>query len=484
MLNFKSDLNKVNCNKLTPMFLLFCLISFVYNLSRPLKISLAIGAKESGAEIIPFLKLWGILPCAFIFTCLFIVLSNKTSRENVFYIFIGIFISFFALFKYYLYPNLDNLVLTEFSLYLKGILPLGAKGFIEAIYYWPISLFYILAELWGTIILYTLFWGFANEVTKLNNAKKVYALFAFSSNLSVAIAGYIGITLSNSNYTWEYTFSTLLNTILVTGILIAIVFKYMHITNKIDINEAVKTQEKTITKLKSKKMSLSESLKSIFQSKYLLYIAIIVISYNIATNLGETLWTAKMKELYHEDKSKIASYIYYVTMYMGLIAMPVDLFVTRYTLKNRGWTFTALITPIVFLLTGLLFYFSVISSYFELTTTEMNILGLPLSNAIILLGAFHICITRAARASVMDASKEMAYIPLDLEEKRKGKAVIDSISSRLGKAGGSTIYQVLLISFGTMAATTPYIVGIIVLLSFAWIYAVKEIGIKVEQHLK
>ena len=68
--------------------------------------------------------------------------------------------------------------------------------------------------------------------------------------------------------------------------------------------------------------------------------------------------------------------------------------------------------------------------------------------------------TRALKYTLFDATKELAFIPLSKECKLKGKAAIDGIGSRIGKSGGSIIHQGLLLCFGSVASSTPY-VGVI-----------------------
>ena len=51
----------------------------------------------SGAEVIPFIKVWVMFPMAILLTILFTKLSNRFSQERVFYIMVsGFLIVFFA----------------------------------------------------------------------------------------------------------------------------------------------------------------------------------------------------------------------------------------------------------------------------------------------------------------------------------------------------------------------------------------------------
>ena len=89
------------------MLAIFFLISFNYNLLRASKDSLIVTAKNSGAEAIPFIKVWVILPMAILLTFIFTRLANRFTREKVFYIMMTGFISFFFLFAFFLYPARD-----------------------------------------------------------------------------------------------------------------------------------------------------------------------------------------------------------------------------------------------------------------------------------------------------------------------------------------------------------------------------------------
>ena len=68
---------------------------------------------------------------------------------------------------------------------------------MECIRNWPFGLFYILAELWGSVVLSLLFWAFANDTTKVSEAKRFYALFGLGANLALVVSGPTIVMISN-----------------------------------------------------------------------------------------------------------------------------------------------------------------------------------------------------------------------------------------------------------------------------------------------
>src|ERR1700722_9941802 len=81
--------------KFLPMLLMFFLLTFDYNVLRTMKDSLVVTAQGSGAEVIPFIKVWAMFPMSIFMTYLFTRLSNRFKRDTVVYMMFSLFLSFF-----------------------------------------------------------------------------------------------------------------------------------------------------------------------------------------------------------------------------------------------------------------------------------------------------------------------------------------------------------------------------------------------------
>lgn len=70
---------------------------------------------------------------------------------------------------------------------------------------------------------------------------------------------------------------------------------------------------------------------------------------------------------------------------------------------------------------------------------------------------------------------------LRVQVRTKGKAAIDVICNPLGKSGGALIQQFMIIGFGSLAASTPYLGAILMVIIFAWIKAAATLNIEFQE---
>ncbi len=468
--------------KFIPMLLIFFFITFDYNLLRAFKDSLIVTAQGSGAEALPFAKVWAILPMAIGFTFLFTRLTNRFSREKVFYIMIGIFISFFFLFVFFLYPAREMLHPHGLADRLQAALPEGCRGLISLLRNWTFTAFYVMSDLWSTMILTVLFWGFANEVTKVGEAKRFYGIFAIGANLSTILSGQVAVFFSGNTFfswipygtqSWEQSLLFVNCTVIASGLLIMGMFRWL--------NKNVLTPEERGTvrpETPKQKMSMRKNFSMLAKSRYLLLIALIVLAYNLGMNLIEIVWKNQIKELYPAPSS-YNTYMGQVMTLTGTVAFFASLFLSV-LLRRVSWTTAALIPSLVTLVTGGLFFAFAFFAKMPLWSSGI-ILGLSPLVLSVTFGSMQNCLARASKYTLFDATKELAFIPLDRETKLKGKAAIDGVGSRLGKSGGSVIHQSFLILFGSLAASAPYIGMIFLATSAIWIFSVTALGKKFDQ---
>lgn len=463
--------------RLFPMMLISFLICFNYSILRSLKDAIVV--TSSGAEVIPFIKVWVILPAAVGMTYFFTRLSSSFSQERVFYIMMSTFLLFYLLFAFLLYPWADSLHLDRLANYLETVLPLGCKGLIEMCRRWSFIAFYVMSELWGSMVMVVLFWGFANRITRLSEARRFYGLLGVVANVAAILSGQLANFLIQPNGTlqgevsdaWGASMRMLIILIAVSGCLAMIIFRWMHRT--VLMEENLQPLHLVDAKAKKPRLSLRESFVYLSQSKYLLCIAVIVVCYNVILNLSEVIWKDQLGHLY-TNAFDYNVYMNNLTSIIGVLSTLVALFMP-YIIGRLGWTFAALTTPVVMLITSIGFF----SFYFfreAFNDVLLASLGVASLNIAVFFGSAQNVLSRAAKYSVFDGTKEMAFVPLSDESKLKGKAAIDGIGSLFGKSGGAIVYQGLLIVVSNLTASTPYVATVMMVILGLWIVAAISLG--------
>jgi AAA family ATP:ADP antiporter len=458
------------------MFFIFFLISFNYNVLRSYKDTMVVTANQAGAEAIPFIKVWAVLPAAILLTFVFTRLSGRFDREKVFYIMISLFLSFFILFAFVLYPAQDYLHPNQTADRLQALLPAGFKGFIAIFRNWTFTLFYVMSELWSTAIFSVLFWGFANDVTKVDEAKRYYGLIGTAGNIGGIFSGQAAYYFSGNlfcswlpygNTPWDQSIFFLTCALTFAGLVTMALFRWLNV-------RVIRQQVLFEGKKPQVKMSMRENFSYLIRSRYLICIALIVLTYNVAMNLVEVVWKDQIKMAY-PNPAEYTAYMGQVMTVMGTIATLAGVLATTNFIRRFSWTTCAMIPLAIVASTGILFFLCIHSQGIGASWIQ-GIFGMSPLMLSVTFGSLQNCMSRASKYTFFDATKEIAFIPLSSHSKLKGKAAIDGVASRIGKSGGSVIHQGLLMIFATVASSTPYVAAVFVVILALWAFAVRSLG--------
>jgi AAA family ATP:ADP antiporter len=466
--------------KFLPMVLMFFFISFNYTALRNTKDALIVTAPGSGAEAIPFLKLWGVLPFSILIMIVYAKLSNILSKKNLFYTMVSIFIGFFVIFSLFLYPNREILHPTVLADQLQALLPAGFAGLIAIFRNWTFALFYIMSELWGSVALSLLFWGFANDTTKISEAGRFYGVFGIGANVAlVALRPYMQFVnkmiapIETEAARWSASLNIVTWTVIVVGFLTMGVYWWL--------NERVLTDPRFFDASEVKKggkskpkMGLKDSFVFLSRSPYIGLLALLVIAYGVAINLVEVTWKNQVRNLFQGSATEYSNFMSEFSFWTGIVTIFMMLFVSSNVIRRYGWTFAALATPVVLLLSGAGFFsFIIFKDSLGFIAAAFGTTSLMIA---VRFGEIQNIMSKSTKYSLFDPTKEMAYVPLDQESKTKGKAAIDVVGSRLGKSGGALVNQGLILIFGSISAITPYVGVILGSIILVWIWAARSLG--------
>lgn len=470
---FLWPIHRHELKKLLPMLGMFFLISLVYSLLRNTKDTLLVTSRGGGAGLIPFVKVYGTIPGSMVILLAYARLSARLDKAAVFRIAVGFFMAFFLAFAF-AFPHQEALR-PRF-----GAEPGGFLGHLAALArLWMPCLFYVMAELWGSVALSLLFWGFANDITRVEASKRFYGLFGIGANLALmavplanrAIKGLEGL-LGAGNAAWEAYILALAAGVALCGAGILALHGYLHARVLTDPRFA-SSVDPALRRGARAAVPLGTGLRVLRSSRSLRYLAVLVLAYGIAINLIEVTWKHQLS-LLHPEPGAYQDYMARFSLATGAVAVFLMLFVSSNVIRRFGWTAAALVTPVVLLATGTGFFaFILFGSSLQGLLQGM---GTTANGAAVALGAAQNVLSKASKYSLFDPTKEMAYIPLDQESKVKGKAAIDVVAHRFGKAGGSFIQQVLIAIWGSLGAITVPISILLFVIIGSWVEAARRLG--------
>ncbi|MBS0654847.1 MAG: NTP/NDP exchange transporter [Verrucomicrobia bacterium] len=463
--------------KFLPLSLMMFFVVFNYQILRDTKDTLIVYA--AGAKALSLIKLIGTVPGALLVVLIYSKLSTFCTRQQLFYAVLGPFLLFFGLFGTCIYPNRELLhPSSEWVESLSSLYPRWSTLF-SVCGCWSYALFFVLAELWGSVILSLLFWQLANDIATLKEAKRFYPLFGLLANFAPVLAGLTTTFFSqaqshslNGADPWGTTLNYLMGLVLLSGMAIIYIHRWIFRTHNVS---ATIVHDKTKTK-----PSLKESFLFLSKSKHLGYIALIVICYGISENVIEGLWHEQLRSIY-ATQNDYSAFMGRVSMITGFTTVAFMIIGTN-IVRLCGWYFSASLTPLVIASTGL-FFFTLVTFKTELESSIFTLFGITPTLLAAWVGFFQIVVTKSIKYSLVDSTKEMCYIPLDPESKSKGKAAVEIVGGRLGKSGGAFFQQMFLfITAGSLTSVAPYLAIVCLSVCVVWLLAVGKLDLSLQSY--
>ena len=457
--------------KVLPLGAIFFAASFNLAILQSLKDSIMV--TTAGAETLPFLASFVVLPSSLAFFVMYGRMVEVLPTRMVFYVAFLPLVSFYILFATVLYPNCALLHPSGLIELAAGIVPEGLMGLVRVIQYWSFSLFYCAAELWGSVVISVLFWSLANEVCSVTEAKSVYPLMGIAANVALVLSGnfvkIVNTVIAVGNT--QAALNWLVGGVVAMSCAMALAKAAL---DKWVIGPYCSLDPSTARKPepKKKKGNLAQSLNIIRSSPKISNLAILVISYGISHRLFEFSWKASLKALYPTAQA-YQTVLADVAIATGWATISFML-LGRYVFQYLGWGSAASATPIAMLLSGGAFF-----ALLLLSGANISIFGLDptaMAFAGVAAGAVTQVFARSSKFSLFDPAKEMVYIEMSKEEKSKGKAAVDLIGSQIGKSGGAWVTQLLLIITGSLTASLPIIATSFLAVILSWLNAVRSLG--------
>jgi len=467
-----------------PVFLsitgmMFCIL-FIQNLIRALKDSII--NSLIGTEIISFLKFWGVMPTAFFVAFCYMKAVNVFDSRKIFYTILAAFLSFFIFFAFVIFPNHEALhlnasqmhALTNAHPHWKWFILIGAK--------WGFSLFYIISELWPSMVVSLLFWQFVNQITSVEQSSRFYPLFGLFGQTGLVLSGAFLSKLPYISRSFAGPDTECLNEMAVKVVICFVVvlvllgmFFFWFLNNKTSVKE-----KEIEFKVKKQKITLKESVKMILSSRYIRLIAIIMICYGAAINIAESPLKAEAAKHYN-NVADFASFAGRYLSYTGILTLILVL-INSSVVRKFGWFCAAVITPIVLTSTGMLFFAAMNFPDVKMGLVNLFVVQDPLM-MVIYCGILQTTLSKSTKYTFFDITKEMAYVPLSDELKTKGKAAVELIATKIGKSASSLMQSIVFIaipsaSYDSISMYLMYIFGIVCMV---WLWAVRELAISYKE---
>lgn len=445
------------------MSIMFFIIAFVYSVMRTLKDAFVLDCQEQTSIV--FLKNAVIVfSIAVVFIIQILLIRFKVS--HVLMGVMSVYVVYLTIFGVVLYPLSKTTSSFEyFTIDYFGDEILAYRGFsvfysLLLVFNFPTSsIFYIMSEMWGNLILSLLFMTFSNDVLTFKQTLRFIPLFYIGSNIGLLFSGItsglLGRLQEHKSYDFNrFTIPTAM--VFLASITIACVLIHYNLEKNI-LNKKLFIADGVKKKKIKKKVGMVEGLKQCFQSKLLLNFCIIVLAYNITVNIIDSIFKIMVKKQALLENKSVESFTLITESYNQIVISLLVILALMTPLsrlvETMGWLFTGLVAPVLSIVTSLLtlslavyntaaddkHFTDVINRMVKLSPDSFFFNKVEFNCSRISSILF-----KVTKYAFFDVAKESLSMRINADNRANYKAVYDGVIGKLGKAANSLISIVIL----------------------------------------
>lgn len=309
--------------------------------------------------------------------------------------------------------------------------------------------FYIFGDMFNTLMV-TLLWALMNDSVEASDAKRLYG----AVGLGGVVGGTLGATLVYSSVETLGRGNVLLLCVVATTLMGVVGYYYAWMTESRRKQQSANKSEYApipLVKSATRGLSVFKGLQLLASSRYLLTICLLVIFYEVASNIVDFQLSITVEQHVAGglERDRLFGLIGQV---QGVMSIFVQVFLTSFVMRRLGVGAALMVLPAA-LLCG-----------------SVGFLLLPTVSVAALMSV----IDNSMNYSINQSAKEALYVPTTAEEKFQAKAFIDMFVQRFAKVIAVGL-NVGLMAYVSMPQVRWLSVASIVILTL-WISKVRFAG--------
>jgi AAA family ATP:ADP antiporter len=442
--------------KVLPVVLLMALSLFIYTANRDVKDAVVFGEEGQSIMTVQYCKVIVMIIAIPVATA-FLKLDNMVSRDFIFFQTVLSFATYFLVNGLCLLPYRDSVHQFGSSVIRDEQFSLHADNFrrlapLMGSVIFPISTInYVFSELWGTISVSFLVWGYVNMVTPKKAAKRYYAVLGIGGQFGSMAGAWFVQMRAKSGATFAENMRYMNIWMSCLSLVFAAVYAFLQYYIMKKPQYAVPTEGGGKKKGGGKpKMTVMQALKYCMSEPYVLALCGMVFAYGFVMVLGEMTYKDLMKLSFDGDRNAYSGFKGLESQVCGFVAIFLMIFVGHNVIRLFGWTVTALLCPtIAGLCVAVMYVMALCGDYYGVDSSGTKYFAKPEAHTYLVIlrtiGLIFAVASKAVKYASFDPAKELAYLALTSEQKYKAKAAVDIVGARFGKGGGA-LFNILVIS--------------------------------------